>query len=207
MILSFQTTLRTALRAPALAIALSTISACQSAPKTAADFHREGIVQTQKNDLQGALDSLDQAVMLESSNPTILVNRGLVHDELGEYEAAIADYTAALERDETLSEAYYNRANAHHNLKQYEQAIADYSKAIEQATEQQEDFAYAYVNRAINLQALGKVDEAIADLTHAKDIFDRNDQNIDVKKVSDKIKQLELKRELSIKQRLPAPAL
>ena len=77
-------------RALALAVAIGAVSACQSAPKTADDFHREGILQIQKNDLPGALESLDQAVMLESSNPTMLVNRGLVHDELGEYEAAIA---------------------------------------------------------------------------------------------------------------------
>ena len=179
-------------RVCSLAIALYLLSACQPAPKTADDFHREGILQVQQDNLPEALEDLDQAVMLESSNPVILVNRGLVHDKLGNYEAAIADYTAALERDNTLSEAYYNRANAHHHLKQYEKAVADYSQAIER----KQDFAYAYVNRAINLEALGRVDEAIADLTQAQKIFERNNQNIDVKKVSDKIERMKLKREL-----------
>lgn len=179
-------------RAYSLAIALCLLSACQSTPKTADDFHLEGLLQVQHHNLPKALENLDQAVMLESSNPVILVNRGLVYSELGNYEAAIADYTAAIEHDNTLSEAYYNRANAHHNLKQYEAAVADYSQAIKQ----KQDFAYAYANRAIDLEALGRVDEAIADLTQAKGIFERNDQNIDVKKVSDQIEQMRLKREL-----------
>ena len=174
---------------------LGTLGACrQPTVKTADDFHREGILQIQQNDLQGALKNLDQAVMLESGNPTILVNRGLVHDELGEYALAIADYTAAIERDETLSEAYYNRANAHHNLEQYEEAVADYSQAIEQ----QEDFAYAYVNRAINLAAMGEDERAIADLTKAVEIFKRNDDTADVERVEAKIKKMKLALKLGI---------
>lgn len=171
-------------------VAICLLSACGPEIKTADDFHREGILQMQKDDIQGALENFDQAVMLESSNPIMLVNRGIAHDELGQYEAAIADYTAAIERDEALTEAYYNRANAHHNLKQYEQAVADYSTAIGQ----REDFAYAYVNRAISLEAMGNVDRAIADLTRAVEIFERNGDNIDAKRVSDKIERLELEQ-------------
>ena len=144
----------------------------------------------QKDDVARALEQFDKAVMLESGNPMMLVNRGTAHDELGQYEAAIADYTAAIERDETLSEAYYNRANAHHNIQQYEAAVADYSKAIEQ----EDDFAYAYVNRAINLEALGQINEAIADLERAVEIFEQNGDGIDVKRVSDKIERLELEQ-------------
>ena len=183
------------LAAALLLTVLGTLGACRNPTvKTADDFHREGILQIQKNDLQGALENLDQAVMLESSNPKILVNRGLVHDELGEYELAIADYTAALERDETLSEAYYNRANAYHNLKQYEASVADYSKAIEQ----QGDFAYAYVNRAINLEAMGEDERAIADLTQAVEIFERNGDTADVERIETKIKKMNLALKLGL---------
>ena len=172
----------------AISLSLSMLIACKPEVKTAQDFHREGIVQTQKNNLDSALENLDKAVMLESSNPTILVNRGLVQNELGEHEKAIADYTRAIELDETLSEAYYNRANAHHNLEQFEDAIADYTQAIEQMP----DFAYAYVNRAINLEAIGENERAIADPKRAVDIFQANDDTADVKRVTAKIDRLEL---------------
>ena len=175
-----------ALGLAAISLSLCALSACQPTVKTADDFHRAGVVAIQKNDLATALENLDQAVALESSNPTMLVNRGLVHDELGEYEEAIADYTAAIALDETLSEAYYNRANAHHNLKQFEDAVADYSKAIEHKA----DFAYAYANRAINLELLGEEKEAIADLTRAVDIFKKNGDTEDVKRVTAKIETL-----------------
>lgn len=170
----------------AISLSLCTLGACQPTVKTADDFHRAGIISIQKNDLATALENLDQAVALESSNPTMLVNRGLVHDELGEYEDAIVDYTAAIALDETLSEAYYNRANAHHNLKQFEDAVTDYSKAIEH----QADFAYAYANRAINLELMGEKERAIADLTHAIEIFKQNGDTADVKRVTAKIETL-----------------
>lgn len=170
----------------AISLSLCALGACQPTVKTAADFHRAGIAAIQADDLATALENLDQAVALESSNPTILVNRGLVHDELGEYEVAIADYTAAITLDQTLGEAYYNRANAHHNLKQFEEAVADYSEAIEQ----KEDFAYAYVNRAINLETLGEQERAIADLTRAAGIFEKNGESADVKRVTAKLESL-----------------
>ncbi len=169
-----------------ISLSVCTLSACQPPVKTADDFHRAGIVAIQKNDLATALENLDQAVALESSNPTMLVNRGLVHDELGEYEAAIADYTAAIALDKTLSEAYYNRANAYYNLKQFENAVADYDQAIEQKA----DFAYAYVNRAISLEAMGEKNRAIADLSRALDIFKQQGDTADVKKVTAKIDTL-----------------
>ena len=171
-----------------VSLSLCLFTACEPEVKTAEDFHREGIIQTQKNNLDSALENLDKAVMLESSNPTILVNRGLVQDELGEHEAAIADYTRAIELDETLAEAYYNRANAHHNLEQFEEAIADYTQAIEQVP----DFAYAYVNRAINLEAIGENERAIADLKRGVEIFQANGDTADVKRVTAKIDSLEL---------------
>ena len=177
-----------AIHLSAILLSLGLFSACEPEVKTAEDFHREGIVQTQKNNLDSALENLDKAVMLESSNPTILVNRGLVQDELGQHEKAIADYTRAIELDETLAEAYYNRANAHHNLEQFEQAIADYTQAIEQVP----DFAYAYVNRAINLEAIDENERAIADLKRAVDMFQANGDTVDVKRVTAKIDRLEL---------------
>ncbi|PZO12616.1 MAG: hypothetical protein DCF25_17315 [Leptolyngbya foveolarum] len=170
----------------AIALSLWALGACQPTVKTADDFHQAGIIAIQKDDLATALENLDQAVALESSNPTMLVNRGLVYDELGEYEDAISDYTAAIALDETLSTAYYNRANAHHNLGQFEAAVADYSKAIEQ----QADFAYAYVNRAINLEVVGEKEKAIADLTRAVEIFKQNGDTEDVERVTAKIELL-----------------
>ena len=57
--------------------------------------------------------------------------RGIAHGELGNYDAAIADYTKAIEISPNLSQAYNNRGNAYDDLKNYDAAISDFTKAIE----------------------------------------------------------------------------
>ena len=170
----------------AIVLSLGTVSACVPNNRTAEDWSRRGIVQTQRGQLSSALESYNQAIELAPDDITVLVNRGLVRDELGDYDGAIADYSSAIRLDPTLTEAYYNRANTYHNQEQYALAIEDYSEAIAQSP----DFAYAYVNRAINHELSGDVEQAIKDLEQAIKLFEASGAEEDVQRVSQKRDEL-----------------
>lgn len=172
-----------------LLISLGTVSACTVGTKTSEDWLEQGIVQTQRGQLDDALESYNQAIERRPEDTTALVNRGLVKDELGDYDGAIADYSQAVELDDSLTEAFYNRANTYHNQKQYALAVEDYSRAIAQVP----DFAYAYVNRAINHELSGDVDKAIEDLNQAIQLFEDSGAEEDVQRVSQKRNELAAK--------------
>ena len=67
------------------------------------------------------------------ANPEFLdayINRGLVNNELGEYEASIKDYDKAIELDKKCALAYNNRGFTKFLQKNYKGALEDYNKAI-----------------------------------------------------------------------------
>ena len=57
-------------------------------------------------------------------------NRGIVKRDLGQYEAALADYDATIARNPDDADAYYNRGLAKFTLGQHEAALADFNAAI-----------------------------------------------------------------------------
>ena len=71
------------LTSASIVLSLATISACAPGEKTAEEWLSKGIVQTQRGQLDKALESYEQAIELKPSDTTALVNRGLVKDELG----------------------------------------------------------------------------------------------------------------------------
>ena len=82
---------------------------------------------------------------------------------LGQYEAAIADYDVAIDLNPDYVDAYNNRGVAKSNLGQYEAAIADYDAAIDRNS----DDANAYINRGEAKVQLQRIDEARQDFDMA----------------------------------------
>lgn len=115
------------------------------------------------------------------------INRGLVNNELGEYEASIQDYDRAIELDRKCALAYNNRGFTKFLQKNYEGALEDYNKAIllnpkfqlaldnkarlftEVCMEDDKDFSEKYylsrgileVNNGNFAEALGDFDESL----------------------------------------------
>ena len=85
--------------------------------------------------------------------------RGNKKYDLGQYDAAIADYNIALLIKHDFALAYFSRGNAKDELRQYRDAIADYDEAIRIKP----DFVDAYNNRGISKKNLGQYEAAIAD--------------------------------------------
>jgi len=57
-------------------------------------------------------------------------NRGIVYDDLKEYDKAMADYNKANEINPQYAMAYNNRGSVYYDLKEYDKAIKDYNKAL-----------------------------------------------------------------------------
>ena len=90
-------------------------------------------------------------------------NRGRAKHNLGQYEAAIADYDNAIRLKPNYALAYNNRGLAKYYLGQYEAAIADYDNAIRLKP----NYVFAYNNRGLTKHDLGQYEAAIADYDNA----------------------------------------
>ncbi len=91
------------------------------------------------------------------------LREGDAHQDIGDYEEAIAAYDLAIALDPTYVDAYNNRGVAYHNLKQYERAILDYDETLRLDPK----YAYAYNNRGVAYHNLKQYERAILDYDKA----------------------------------------
>jgi tetratricopeptide (TPR) repeat protein len=86
--------------------------------------------------------------------------QGVVHLELGKFEAAISDFDRAISLDNQFAQAYWGRGDALMSLGEYETAVTDFSTIIEMHPK---TFPSIYVYRAAAYTQLGNYPAAIAD--------------------------------------------
>ena len=70
------------------------------------------------------------AVGLSLNSATGYLNRGRVHMEKGDYDAAIGDYNAALRLNPNDATAYHSRGTAYLATRHYDAALRDYNAAL-----------------------------------------------------------------------------
>ena len=98
---------------------------------------------------------------------SILVNRGILYNHMGEYAAAFRDFEAALELFSNFPEAYINRGNAYFYTGQVERAIADYNRALQRRSSKRHT---AYFNRGLANENRKQLDQAFADFVRANEL-------------------------------------
>ena len=81
-------------------------------------------------DLKEKADFYTKAIKNNPNYMDAYINRGLVYNELGEYEKSIQDYNKAIELDSKCALAYNNRGYTKFKQDDYEGALKDYNKAI-----------------------------------------------------------------------------
>ena len=81
-------------------------------------------------DLNKKLELYTQALNLNDKYLDAWINRGLVNNELGNYEASIKDYDKAIELDSKCALAFNNRGYTKFKQQNYVGALEDYNKAI-----------------------------------------------------------------------------
>ncbi len=102
--------------------------------------------------LDGYLNTADRAATH--------VNRGIIHNERGEYSLALVDFELAIGLRPDLAEAYTSRGVALLGQANYQAAVDQLTLAL---TFSPEDPAKAYYNRAIAYEELGDFHAAYAD--------------------------------------------
>ncbi len=86
-----------------------------------------GLVSDDNND---KLNYYTKAIKANPEFADAYINRGLVKNELQDYEGSIEDYNKAIELDPKCSLAYNNRGYTKHKKGDFEGALSDYNKAI-----------------------------------------------------------------------------
>jgi tetratricopeptide (TPR) repeat protein len=98
---------------------------------------------------------------------SILVNRGILYNHMGEYAEAFKDFEEALELNSNFPEAYINRGNSYFYTGQVDRAIADYNRAIQRRSAKRHT---AYFNRGLANESQKKPDAAFADFVRANEL-------------------------------------
>ena len=81
-------------------------------------------------DLKEKQDLYTKALSLNPNFLDAYINRGLVKNELGDFEGSIQDYDKAIQLDSKCALAYNNRGYTKYKQKNYNGALEDYNKAI-----------------------------------------------------------------------------
>ncbi len=83
-----------------------------------------------------SIELLNQVLAQEPNLPQAYFLRGVAHDSLRRYEAAIADFDRVFELDQGVPQVYNHRGATQFKLGRIEAAIADFDRALEMAPEQ-----------------------------------------------------------------------
>ncbi|MBR6127275.1 tetratricopeptide repeat protein [bacterium] len=82
------------------------------------------------DDMKEKRDLYTKAIAQNPDFMDAYLNRGLVHNELKDYENSIKDYDKAIELDPKCALAYNNRGYTKYKMQDYKGALKDYNKAI-----------------------------------------------------------------------------
>jgi tetratricopeptide (TPR) repeat protein len=127
-------------------------------PNHADCLHLLGVIASQSNQHQRAIELIGKAIAIQSANPVFFFNRGFSQQALEQWEDALASYDKAIHHKRDYAEAYSNRGMALQELKRFDAAVASYDKAIAI----NRNYAEAHSNRANALYALGQWEAALA---------------------------------------------
>lgn len=117
--------------------------------------HNHAIALAMRGDYRAAIAQLNKAIELNPSYANAYFNRGELHFELQNFEAAELDYTAAIEQQQD-AQFYNGRAHCRFLLENYQQALEDY----QHASRQEADNATFLTDWADACQFLGYWDQA-----------------------------------------------
>lgn len=156
------------LRLALILLVLTTIAAGQSQADTARNAHlcHTSAVKTPDKALDYCSEAIRQAGLPAGEAARLFNSRGIAHQTLRDYSAAIQDYDQALRMNPSYPEALNNRGTAFHSKGIYDRAIQDYTAAIKL----DHSNPITFRSRGITHFCLGHFDEAEKDLKLAIDL-------------------------------------
>ena len=118
-----------------------------------------GNSRSRQGKLKEAIKDYDMSIELtggQVADP--ILNRGVAHEALFEFEAALKDYSAVLSLNPSDASALNNMGNVYIQLEDYKRAVESFKAAVKASPR----FAFAEVNLAIALFLSGAVEESFA---------------------------------------------
>jgi tetratricopeptide (TPR) repeat protein len=82
------------------------------------------------DDVKGALEDFNKALLINSKSFRAHYNRALVYSDLDEYEKAIEDLDVAVKLSRFDNQTFLLRGECYKSIKEYRKAIRDFSKAL-----------------------------------------------------------------------------
>ena len=142
------------------------LKAQESSPDSPDILRLMSVVAALNFDYVGALELINQAIILEPKNGVSYSNKGNILKFLGRHDEAIACFDEAIKLLPNYSEAYNNKANTLQDIHCYEEALVWYDKAIAL----QPNYVEAYCNKGNALEWLRRHDEAMENFNKATQI-------------------------------------
>jgi tetratricopeptide (TPR) repeat protein len=138
-------------------------------------LRRRSLSEAQQGNYLEAIAGLTILIDRNPENALDYNNRGLVHFQCGDQDAAIEDYNKAIQLNPRLAGAYNNRANYYVAQGELEAAIADYDMAVDLDPTN----IRAWLNQGITFRDLGLYGDAIESFEHALQIKELMSINLD----------------------------
>jgi len=166
-------------------------------------YLERGKVALWNNNFQTALNDLNKAVELDSTNFETFYYRGLVLLYMNRYVLAIEDFSKSIKLNSKFADAYNNRGLAYSFIEDTENAYYDFTKAIELDPK----FTEAYINRGSIYTSIDEKDSAMIDFNRASKLSPNNPELLyqrgrlyyNMEKFNDAIKDFSKSIELGLK--------
>lgn len=113
----------------ALVLAVTT-SQLKAEDATLSKLMTEANASAKQGDLKQALDSINQAIALDTANPRLYKFRGNVYFAMENYPAALSDFNKVIELLPNASSAYSDRSIVYYAMKNYQSALKDTDTAL-----------------------------------------------------------------------------
>ena len=126
-------------------------------PNNADAWHLLGLIASQQAQYQTAIERIERAMRLNSTNPIFYNNLGNIYQRQGNLQGAIELYQKAIQLQPNYADAYNNLGNTYQEQGQWTKAIDCYQQAIQL----QPHLANVYGNLGVAYQKQGQWTEAI----------------------------------------------
>lgn len=144
----------------ALLLIFSGAEAQENKGKTATQHAMLALSYLNEGDNEEAMESITQAIAMNSGNEFFYTIRGLIYSAMDMSEKAIEDFTKSINLSPATCDAYIFRAKEYMKLKQYEKALPDLDGAIK--TESYVEYEVYFLRSQVRL-LLGDCEGAKSD--------------------------------------------
>ncbi|KAA8903020.1 hypothetical protein FN846DRAFT_954603 [Sphaerosporella brunnea] len=116
-----------------------------------------------------ALEDLSRSIELDPSMTQSYIKRASMSLELGDRDAAAADFQAAIDHNSEDPDIYYHRAQLHFICGEFADAAKDYQKSIEL----DRDFIFSHIQLGVTQYKMGSIASSMATFRRCIKNFDK----------------------------------